>query len=110
MAYDIGTVPRQIVDAGDYLYILTTTRLYVLRDESLHALVDTFDGSDLVVAQTGFGLIENKRLRWFREDGVYLGSILSKAPIRRVYCKGDTTVVETRQHRAAITGAPAWWD
>jgi hypothetical protein len=32
-------------------------------------LVDTFDGGDLIVAQTGFGLLEPKRLRWFREDG-----------------------------------------
>ena len=107
-AYDIGTVPRQIADVGDYLYILTDTRLYVLRDKSLHALVDTFDGGDLIVAQTGFGLIENKRLRWFAEDGSYLGSILSKAPIRRVYCDGENTVVETRQRRAIITGAPTW--
>ena len=28
-AYDIGAVPRRIVDTGDYLYILTDTRLYV---------------------------------------------------------------------------------
>ncbi|MCI0430651.1 MAG: J domain-containing protein [Rhodospirillales bacterium] len=108
--YDIGSVPRRIVDTGDYLYLLTHTRLYVLHGDVLHALVDTFDGGDLVVAQTGFGLLEKKRLRWFREDGRYLGSIASKDPIRRVYSTGDGMVVETRQRRAVVQGVPTWWE
>ena len=61
--YDIGSVPRRIVDTGDYLYLLTDTRLYVLHEDALHALVDTFNGGDLVVAQTAFGLIEKKRVK-----------------------------------------------
>jgi hypothetical protein len=108
--YDIGSVPRRIVDTGDYLYLLTDTRLYVLRDDALHALVDTFDGGDLVAAQTGFGLIEKKRFRWFREDGHYLGSVVSKDPIRRVYCTDEGMVIETRQRRAVVESAPVWWD
>ena len=28
-AYDIGSVPRRIIDTGDYLYLLTDTRLYL---------------------------------------------------------------------------------
>ena len=109
-AYDIGSVPRRIIDTGYYLYLLTDTRLYVLRDDALHALIDTFDGGDLVVAQTGFGLLEPKRLRWFREDGRYLGSIVSKDPIRRVYSAGDQTVVETRLRRVVVEGIPPWWE
>ena len=108
--YDIGSVPHRIVDTGDYLYLLTGTRLYVLRDDALHALVDTFDGGDLIVAQTGFGLLEKKRLRWFHEDGKYLGSVISKDPIRRVYSKGNGIVVETRQRRAFVQGVSAWWE
>ena len=108
--YDIGSVPRRIVDTGDYLYLLTDTRLYVLCDDELHALVDTLDGGDLIIAQTGFGLLEKKRLRWFREDGRYLGSVLSKNPIRRVYAKGDGMVVETRQRRTVVLGVPTWWE
>ena len=108
--YDIGSVPRRIVDTGDYLYLLTDTRLYVLHEDALHALVDTFNGGDLVVAQTAFGLIEKKRLRWFREDGRYLGTVLSKDPIRRVYATGEGMVVETRQRRAIVEGAPTWWE
>jgi hypothetical protein len=107
--YDIGSVPRRIVDSGDYLYLLTDTRLYVLRDDALHALVDTFDGGNLVVAQTGFGLLEKKRLRWFREDGRYLGSVGSKDPIRRVYSTGKAVIVETRQRRVVVEGVPDWW-
>lgn len=108
--YDIGSVPRRIVDTGDYLYLLTDTRLYVLRDDALHALVDTFDGGELVVAQTGFGLLEKKRLRWFREDGHYLGSVVSKDPIRRVYSAESGMIVESRQRRADVRGVPEWWE
>ena len=109
-AYDMGSVPRRIVDTGDYLYLLTDTRLYVLHDDALHALVDTFDGGDLMVAQTAFGLLEKKRLRWFREDGRYLGAVLSKDPIRRVYATKEGMAVETRQRRALIEGVPTWWE
>ena len=108
--YDIGSVPRRIVDTGDYLYLLTDTRLYVLHDDALHALVDTFGGGDLVVAQTAFGLLEKKCLRWFRDDGRYLGSVISKDPIRRVYATSDGMVVETRQRRAVVQGVPSWWE
>jgi hypothetical protein len=107
--YDIGTVPRRIVDIGEYLYLLTDTRLYVLHAESLHAVVDTFDGGELFVAQTGFGLLEKKRLRWFSKDGRFLGSIISKDPIRRAYSTEYGLVVETRQRRAVVLGAPTWW-
>lgn len=107
--YDIGSVPTQIIDTGDYLYFLTGTRLYVLRNNALYALVDTYEKGILVAAQTGFGLLQNKRFRWYREDGHYLGSILTKAPIRRVYSNGDTMIVETRQRRATIRGVPGWW-
>ena len=108
--YDIGSVPRRIVDTGNYIYLLTYTRLYVLHDDALHTLVDTFDGGDLVVAQTSFGLLEKKRLRWFREDGQYLGSVVSKDPIRRVYSTDTSMIVETRQRRATILGVPTWWE
>ena len=108
--YDIGSVPSRIVDTGDYLYLLTDTRLYVLHDDALHALVDTFDSGDVIVAQTAFGLLEKKRLRWFREDGRYLGTVLSRDPIRRVYATDEGMAVETRQRRALIRGVPTWWE
>ena len=108
--YDIGSVPERIVDTGDYLYLLTKTRLYVLRNDTLHALVDVFDGGELLVAQTGFGLLEKNRLRWFREDGLFMGSVVSKDPIRRAYYTGAGMVVETRQRRATIQGVSTWWD
>ena len=108
--YDIGGVPRTIADTGDYLYLLTGTRLYVLHNDALHALVDTVEGGDLVIAQTAFGLLEKKRLRWFHEDGQYLGSVVTKDPIRRVYSVADGMVVETRRQRAVVQGVPTWWE
>ena len=62
------------------------------------------------MGQTGFGLLEKKRFRWFHEEGTYLGSIVTKNPIRRVYYRRDGLVVETRQRRALIRGVPAWWE
>ena len=108
-AHDIGSVPRRIVETERYLYLLTDTRLYVLRDDALHTLIVTFDGGELIVAQTGLGLLEKKRLRWFRDDGAYMGTIVPEDPIRRAYSDGDGLVVETRQRRAIIHGAPGWW-
>jgi hypothetical protein len=95
---------------GEFIHILTGTGLYVLRADSLHALIDTLDGGNLVIAKSGFGLLEKKRLRWFNKEGGLLGSILSKDPIRRVYCWAEGMVVETRQRRAAVSGPPAWWE
>ncbi|HUO03868.1 MAG TPA: J domain-containing protein [Candidatus Binataceae bacterium] len=108
--YDLGAVPSKIMDTGEYLYILTDTRVYVLRDDSLCALVDMFNSGNLLIADSGFGLLESKRFRWFRKNGVYLGSIVSKDPIRRVYWSPGGMVVETRQRRATIDGVPPWWD
>jgi hypothetical protein len=108
--YDIGSPPKRITDTGDHLYILTDTRLYILRNDSLHGLIDTLDSGELVLAKNGFGLLEKKRLRWFSKEGDYLGSVLSKDPVRRVYCTTDAMVVETRQRRAVITGVPPWWE
>jgi hypothetical protein len=109
-AYDIGAVPRRIIDTGDYLYFLTDTRLYVLRGEALHSIIDIFDGGDLLIAQTGFGLLERKCFRWFHEDGTYLGTVVTKSPIRRVYYSREGMVVETREHKALIDGVSNWWE
>jgi hypothetical protein len=107
--YDTGVAPRRICDTGEFLYILNDTGLYVLRDDTLHQQI-TFDSAQLLLAQSGLGLLESKRLRWFSKEGGYLGSVLSRDPIRRAYYSSGAMVVETRQRRAAITGAPSWWD
>lgn len=108
-AYDIGAVPRQIVDTGDFLYILTDTRLYILKDDALVSLVDTSESGNLFVAQTGFGLLQKKCFQWFREDGTHLGTVVTKNPIRRVYYNPKGMVVETRQRKAIVGGVKSWW-
>jgi len=107
--YDIGTVPKRIADTGEFLYLLADTRLYVLQAETLHAIVDTFEGGELFLAQSGFGLLEKKRLRWFSKSGQFVGSVVTKDPIRRAYSTGDHLIIETRQRRAVVEGAPRWW-
>lgn len=109
-AYDIGAVPRRIADTDDFLYFLTDTRLYILHDRSLVRLIDVFDEGEFVLGQTGFGLLEKKRFRWFTEQGDLVGAVLANNPIRRVHSTPEGLVVETRQRRARITGAPVWWE
>jgi hypothetical protein len=72
--YDIGAVPRHIVDAGEHLYILTDTRLYVLAGDRLEALVDVYGASDVVVADRGFALLEPKAMTWFTPAGRFVGA------------------------------------
>lgn len=107
--YDIGTVPRHVADGGEHLYILTDTRLYVLAGDRLEALVDVNGASDVVVGDCGFALLEPKAVTWYTPEGQRLGSVETKDPLRRVLSTSSGLVVETRQHRARVTGAPSWW-
>lgn len=109
-AYDIGGVPRRIGDTGDYLYFLTDTRLYVLRERALVRVLDVFEEGELVLGQTGFGLLQKKRFRWFSETGEIQGEVLTDNPIRRVHSTPEHLVIETRQRRATVSGAPYWWE
>jgi hypothetical protein len=108
--YDIGAAPRHIAETKDHLYILTDTRLYVLSGDRLEALIDVFGTSDVFVADYGFALVGQKSFTWFTSEGKRVGSIETKDPLRRVAYTADGLVVETRQHRAYVSGAPAWWE
>lgn len=107
--YDIGAVPRKIADTGEHLYLLTDTRLYVVVEDRLEALVDVYDRGDLIVGDSGFGLLEPKAFTWFAPGGTELGTVRARDPIRRVLSAPDGLLVETRRHRATVRGAPVWW-
>ena len=107
--YDIGSVPRHIGDTGAFLYLLTDTRLYVLAGEQLESIVDVFDQGRLLLGELGFGLLGQKTFTWFSQEGRRVGAVTTRDPIRRVISTDGNLVVETRQHRAKITGAPPWW-
>lgn len=107
--YDIGCVPRHIAETGRYLYLLTDTRLYVLEEDRLTALVDVFDKGELIVGDTGFGLLQSKSFSWFAPTGARLGVIRSRDPIRRVMSTQQGLLVETRQHRVRVANAQSWW-
>jgi hypothetical protein len=72
-------------------------------------MIDLLDGGEPVMAQTGFGVLESKRLRWYGPEGEPLGTVLSADPIRRIYHTGERLVMESRRRRAAISGPPPWW-
>ena len=107
--YNVGIPPERIIDTGEFLYILTHPALYVLRHGSLEKVIDLLDGGELVMAHNGFGVLATKRLRWFGQEGDLLGSVLSTAPIRRIYWSEQGLVVESRRQRATIGGPPPWW-
>jgi hypothetical protein len=107
--YDIGAVPRHIAETPSHLYILTDTRLYVLWQDQLEALVDVFDQGNLIVGDVGFGLLQSKRFQWFTPTGRLLGEVQTRDPIRRAYSGPAGLVFETRTHRGIISGAPSWW-
>lgn len=100
--------PRRIVHRDDYLYLMTLGQVYVLRGDTLLVVLDLTRDEDLYCAPDGFFLHEPKRIRAFRKDGGFLGSVLSKDPIRRLHQAGADTVIETRTHRAVVSGIPVW--
>lgn len=107
--YDIGAVPRHVSDAGEFTYILTDTRLYVLRGERLYALIDIVDKGGLTIGEEGFALQESRTWTWYGPEGARKGQVRTRDPIRRVRWSPDGLIVETRRHRAVVTGAPPWW-
>jgi hypothetical protein len=107
--YDIGAVPRHIAETPEYLYILTDTRLYVLKGEQLIALLDVFEQGRLIITDSGIGLFQDKDFTWLSHSGQLIGTVSSRDPIRRVLRTTQGLVIESRQRRALVQGAPPWW-
>lgn len=105
--YDVGSVPVRIVETESFLYVMTTTRLYVLDGDRLIALQDCSPKCDLLVSGGMVLLVEGKGVRVFTEDGRPLGIALTKAPIRRAYVHNGAVVVETRTQRGRFRGIRA---
>lgn len=108
-AYDIGAVPRHVAETLQYLYLLTDTRLYVLKGEQLVALLDVFEQGRLIVTDAGVGLLAEKAFTWLSPSGQLIGTVRSRDPIRRVLRTTAGLLIESRQKRALIQGAPVWW-
>ncbi len=104
--YEVGSAPVRIVETEAFLYVMTTTRLYVLDGDRLVALEDCAPKCDLLVSRGMVLLVENKGVRVFTEDGRPLGTALTKAPIRRAYVNDGEVVIETRTLRGRFRGLP----
>ena len=102
--YDVGSAPVRIVETDAYLYVMTTTRLYVLQGDCLIALEDCPGKCDLLIFEEQVLLVEAKGVRVFALDGRPLGIALTKAPIRRAYVVEGDLVIETRTHRGRFRG------
>ncbi|QIE48242.1 J domain-containing protein (plasmid) [Pseudohalocynthiibacter aestuariivivens] len=102
--YDVGSVPVRIIETEAFLYVMTSTRLYVLDGDQLVALEDCSAKCDLLVGGGMVLLVENKGVRVFTENGRALGIALTKAPIRRAYVDDGDLVIETRTQRGRFRG------
>lgn len=102
--HDVSNTPRSIIDTGDYLYILTDTRLYILKNgEELVDVIDVMMKEKLIVGDENFGFLGKKFIRWFDESGKEVGMLKTKNPIRTVYPGLNCVNVETRQHKAVLS-------
>ena len=105
IVYDLGTCPNEIVEAGRYTYFLTNTRLYVVEDRAkLAAFLDVFREGRLLVSESGFGLLSDKKIQWFTASGTKVGELLSRDPIRTVHKTVGGLTIKTRQHQAEVRG------
>lgn len=102
--YDVGSVPSRIIETEAFLYVVTSTRLYVLDGDQLVALEDCSAKCDLLVGGGMVLLVESKGVRVFAEDGQALGTALTKAPIRRAFVDDGDLVIETRTQRGRFRG------
>ena len=102
--YDVGSMPVRIIETEAFLYVMTTTRFYVLDGDRLVALQDCSPKCDLLVSGGMVLLVEDKGIRVFTEDGRLLGVALTKAPIRRAYVFEGELVIETRTQRGRFRG------
>ncbi len=105
--YHVGSMPVRIIETEAFLYVMTTTRLYVLDGDRLVALEDCSPKCDLLVSEGMVLLVEGKGIRVFTEDGRLLGVALTKAPIRRAYVNEGELVIETRTQRGRFRGVRA---
>lgn len=103
--FDIGNVPDSIIETEDSLYILTGTRLYIINDNKLSSLQDVFEQGKLLINQKGFGLLSNKKLQLFSNNGKKLLEVISKDPIRKISIEVDKLNIETRQDKAELIRA-----
>jgi hypothetical protein len=103
-ALDVANVPREIIEVGNYLYILTDTRLYIVgENQALVNLIDVHNQGKLAVSTEGFGLYANKTLSWYTPTGDFIFSLGTKHPLRTFYISNGCMVIETRQHRAFVS-------
>lgn len=97
--YDVGSVPARITEAESFLYVMTTTLLYVLAGHRIVALEDCSAKCDLLVGGGVVLLVESKGVRVFAEDSLPLGIAITKTPIRWAFVDDRELVIETLTHR-----------
>ena len=103
--YDIGTVPRQVARTASHLFILTMTRLYIVRESELVALVDVLDQGKLIIGNRGFGLLQPKHFQWLTHTGQLLGEMKTRDPIRRAYFGEEGLVIGIRSGKGILLQA-----
>lgn len=105
LVYDPGECPNEIIDTELYLYLVTSTRLYIIKKpDALVAMVDIYNQGTVLVAGKIILLIDNKKIQWYDNTGSKLGEVTSTSPIRAIDECDRGLIVYTNQNSTIING------
>lgn len=105
-AYELSCFPYGFQEAFGRLYLNMEDHILVLGQGKVLGRIPA-SGKFQVMSFSDFVLVwADNRADWLTADGVPIGHIIAKGPIRRVYSTPDGWAVETRQNRCILVGPP----
>jgi hypothetical protein len=105
-AYELSCFPYGFQEAFGRLYLNMEDHILVLGQGKVLGRIPA-SGKFQVMPFSNFVLVwADNRADWLTADGVPIGHIIAKGPIRRIYSTPDGWAVETRQNRCILVGPP----
>lgn len=106
-AYELSGYRYGFQEAYGRLYLNMEDHVLVLGDGKVLGRIPTA-GKQQVMPFPEFALVwGNNRVDWLTPEGVPIGHLIAKGPIRRVYWTPEGWAIETRQNRCVLVGPPA---
>jgi len=105
-AYECSRYPYGFQEANGRLYLNMEGHVLILGHGKVLGRIPTSDKFQILPFSDFVVLWTDNRIDWLTPDGLPIGHITAKAPIRRVYSTPEGWAVETRQCRCILTGPP----
>jgi hypothetical protein len=103
---DVGNVIFECFDNQKFVYILTTTRLYIVNHSAeLINIIDVTHLGKITHFQNSIIFKNNKNITAISLDGKKMFKVYAKNPIRNFYWKEGNFIVESRTHKSRISPA-----